>query len=236
MRCGLIIHFQLFIMGFYIPETTMSKDPAFLFYPGDYLRDTQMLSETVQVSYDRIMCEHMRNICISQQQLKFLTKRLNKDEKDELLSVITKVDGGYQITWVAESILKRRAYSDSRRKNREGKTANISESYDNHMEDAIVIENDNGNNKEDITKIEKLFISTWQRKPKNLSEILAVEKMFVEYSEKHIIQAFRRAAEQDVITVAYVKGILKKHYEKMASDKVVKEAKKKKLEMLGVKV
>ena len=107
-----------------------------------------------------------------------------------------------------------------------------------NTEDAIAVENeiDNEINKEDITKIEKLFISTWQRRPKNLSEILAVEKMFVEYSEKHIIQAFRRAAEQDVITVAYVKGILKKHYEKMASDKVVKEAKKKKLDMLGVKI
>ena len=29
----------------------MAKDPAFLFYPGDYLRDTQCLSSNAQASY-----------------------------------------------------------------------------------------------------------------------------------------------------------------------------------------
>ena len=116
----------------------MSSDPAFLFYPGDYLRDTQCLSEKVQVAYDRIICEHMRNICIRQKQLNFFTKRLSEDEKDELLMVLTKVDGGYQIKWVAESIIKRRTYSESRRQNRLSKInkdmSNISQSYDKHMD------------------------------------------------------------------------------------------------------
>ena len=67
------------------------KDFAFMFYPGDYLRDTQCLSERVQVAYDRIMCEHMRNICISQQQLKFFTKKLTDEEMEDLLMVLTKV-------------------------------------------------------------------------------------------------------------------------------------------------
>ena len=97
------------------------KDPAFLFYPGDYLRDTQTLSEKAQVAYDRIMCEHMRNICIRQQQLKFFTKRLDEDEKEELMSVLTEVNGGFCIEWVADSISKRRAYSESRRQNRSSK-------------------------------------------------------------------------------------------------------------------
>ena len=135
------------------------KDPAFLFYPGDYLRDTQILSESVQVAYDRIMCEHMRNICISQTQLKFLTKRLNEDEKEELLMVLTKVNGGYQIEWVAESIEKRRKYSESRKKNRIGKSKDnkkICKTYDSHMEN----ENENENidkEKRRITK-EEIFI------------------------------------------------------------------------------
>ncbi len=127
----------------------MSNDPAFLFYPGDYLRDTQCLSEKVQVAYDRIICEHMRNICIRQKQLNFFTKRLSEDEKDELLMVLTKIDGGYQIKWVAESIIKRRTYSESRRKNRLSKTdkhmSNISQTYDSHMdnENENVIEYNN---------------------------------------------------------------------------------------------
>lgn len=116
----------------------MAKDPAFLFYPGDYLRDTQVLSEPVQVSYDRIMCEHMRNICISKSQLNFLTKKLSAEEKSELLSVLTEVQGGFQIHWVAESISKRKAYNESRRSNRKGKKEKhmkiISATYDSHME------------------------------------------------------------------------------------------------------
>lgn len=118
----------------------MGSDPAFLFYPGDYLRDTQCLSEPVQVAYDRIMCEHMRNICISQDQLNFFTKRFTSEQKSELKQVLKKVTDGFQIEWVAESIEKRRNYSDSRRKNREGKSTKpkiISKSYVPHMENEI---------------------------------------------------------------------------------------------------
>jgi len=133
--------------GLYFLEVTMAKDPAFLFYPGDYLRDTQTLSGNSQVAYDRIMCEHMRNICISQKQLKFFTKRLNEDEVDELMFVLTETNGGYHIEWVADSITKRKAYSDSRRKNREGKgnkdMINTSSTYEPHMENENVNENEN---------------------------------------------------------------------------------------------
>jgi hypothetical protein len=110
------------------------KDFCFLFYPGDYLRDTQCFSEKTQVSYDRIMCEHMRNMCITQQQLKFFTKRLNDDEREELMTCLIPINGGFQIQWVAESIEKRIAYGESRSKNKKGKGANTSKSYDIHME------------------------------------------------------------------------------------------------------
>jgi hypothetical protein len=122
----------------------MGKDPAFLFYPGDYLRDTQCMSEVQQVAYDRMMCEHMRNICISKTKLNFFTKKLNQEEKDYLIDLLKEVDGGYQIEWVALSIEKRRAYSESRRKNRDQKKNNICESYDSHME--------NENENKDIIK------------------------------------------------------------------------------------
>ena len=111
----------------------MNKDFAFLFKPGDYLRDTQCLSEKVQVAYDRIMCEHMRNICISQQQLNFFTKRFTEEEITELLMVVDRIDGGYEIGWVAESIRERMAYSESRSKNRKGKSKKHMKTYDKRM-------------------------------------------------------------------------------------------------------
>ncbi len=120
------------------------NDPAFLFYPGDYLRDTQCLSEQAQVAYDRIMCEHMRNICITQDRLNFFIKRLTADQKQEVMSVLSKIDGGFEISWVSDSLRKRREYSESRRKNRTS-TKKTSSTYVEHMEneDVIVSENEN---------------------------------------------------------------------------------------------
>lgn len=124
----------------------MAKDPGFKFYPGDYLRDTQCLSEAVQVAYDRIMCEHMRNICISQERHNFFTKRLSASEKEELNNVLIKCEDGYYIDWVRESILKGRAYSTSRAINREGKNK------DKHKKDILTyvahMDNDNDNDKD----------------------------------------------------------------------------------------
>lgn len=130
----------------------MARDPAFLFYPGDYLRDTQCLSPNSQAAYDRIMCEHMRNICISQQQLNFFTKRLTEDEKHEIISLLKSIDGGFQIDWVAESIEKRRDYSESRRKNRTKKAITHDKdmkTYDEHMENENENENEIDENEED---------------------------------------------------------------------------------------
>lgn len=152
----------------------MAKDPAFLFYPGDYLRDTQILGEKSQVAYDRIICEHMRNICISKSQLKFFTKKLSEDELEELLFVLTEIEGGYQVEWVADSISKRKAYSESRRNNRSNKKVkdinNISKTYVHHMENEIeneiVNKEENTNGKKEDRKLvfpfdSKKFKDSW---------------------------------------------------------------------------
>lgn len=142
----------------------MSKEFCFLFYPGEYLRDTQILSEKTQVAYDRIICEHMRNICISKTQLNFFTKRLSPDEISELMTTLKIIPGGFQIAWVAESIEKRRAYSETRRNNRKGKLDNISESYDEHM---VIVKEIVTENKIELTDEEKLQ----KRKVKFISEV-----------------------------------------------------------------
>jgi len=121
----------------------MAKDPAFLFYPGDYLRDTQCLSSNSQVAYDRIMCEHMRNISedminivVSKRMVDFFTKRLSDEEKEELFCIVDKVGNGYQIEWVAQSLAKRKSYSVSRSENRTKKVNKHMLSHDKHMENA----------------------------------------------------------------------------------------------------
>lgn len=110
------------------------RKPGFMFYPGDYLRDTQCLSEKSQVAYDRIMCEHMRNKCVTKERLNFFIKKLTDDEKDEIFSVLEKKEDGFYIQWVVESIVKYEAFSESRRKNRTKTHENISSSSDEHLE------------------------------------------------------------------------------------------------------
>ena len=140
----------------------MAKDPAFLFYPGDYLRDTQMMDENTQVAYDRIMCEHMRNICITQQQLNFITKRLDESQKVGLMMTLEKVNGGFHIPWVAESITKRKAYSESRRKNREGNSPEDMLTYDTHMENEIENKKESKKEKEKVyRKFAHLSMTYW---------------------------------------------------------------------------
>lgn len=145
----------------------MAKDPAFLFYPGDYLRDTQCLSEATQVAYDRIMCEHMRNICtdmsnivVSKAKHNFFTKRLTDEQKEELSTVLLEVGEDFQIEWVARSMAERKAYTDSRAKNRtkskEIKEVKTQKTYDNHMEDENEIDNEDViDNKKGIVKEKK---------------------------------------------------------------------------------
>jgi len=158
----------------------MSKDFAFLFKPGDYLRDTQCLSEKSQVAYDRIMCEHMRNICITKQQLNFFTKKLSEDEKTELMQVVAVINGGFEIEWVAESIRERMAYSESRRLNREGKTKkhmkHISISYVNHMEGDSNSDNEN--------KINIGFEDFWNAYDKKRGDKIKLELKWISLTDQ----------------------------------------------------
>jgi len=186
----------------------MSKDPAFLFYPGDYLRDTQTLSEKSQVSYDRIMCEHMRNICISESRLKFFTKRLNPDELDELMNVLTAVPGGYCIDWVVLSIEKRKAYSKSRSENRKGNPkedmSNISKTYVPHMENENEIEIENKSGVE--TKDNPLFLEAAIHLKKRILETR--QQIIKESHLKAWVNSVRLMVEQDHRTLDDIHALI----------------------------
>jgi hypothetical protein len=188
----------------------MSNDPAFLFYPGDYLRDTQCLTEQAQVAYDRIMCEHMRNICISQTTLKFLTKRLDELEREQIMEILDEVDGGFAIPWVRESIIKRREYSESRRNNRKGKenptpknSKKISLSYDAHMENENEDVNENVNNNKKVW-----FEDFWNRFDKKTEKPDAIRE-WLKLTDSEINKAL------DAVDL-YVQSTHDKQYRKAA--------------------
>jgi len=165
----------------------MAKDPAFLFYPGDYLQDTQSLNAESQVAYDRIMCFHMKNISIhminitvSKKKVNFFIKGLDEDGKNDVMDLLTEVNDAYQIEWVALSISKRKAYTLSRGKNREGKTKYHMKSYENHMK-PYVNHMDNDNDNEDIDVIKDINETVFNNMEGRIFNSSDVKAMYGKY-------------------------------------------------------
>ena len=155
-------------------------DPAFLFYPGDYLKDINLLvGPETHVVYNQIMCFHMRNICITHDQLNVFIRSLNDEQKTSLMMVLDQVDGGYQIKWVAESIEKRRKYSQSRRANRsKSKTSNSRKKEEPKKTYVEHMVNENENVIED-----EIDVESEKRSRQNFSGLIRV---YLEVEKKYI--------------------------------------------------
>lgn len=107
----------------------MAKDPAFLFYTGDFTTGTQFFTDEQLGKYLRLLMaqhqighleeKHMLNICKSHD--KDIFAKFIKDDK-----------GLYYNKRLEDELVKRKSYSLSRSNNRK-KKENL-ESYDNHME------------------------------------------------------------------------------------------------------
>ena len=113
-------------------ETTMSKDPAFLFYSSDFISDIMFMTDSQVGKYIRLWCaqhqhghlsrNHMLNICKRYDKVVF-----DKFEQDN--------QGLFYNPVLEDAVVKRKNYSESRRNNRLGaKKPKTSETYDNHME------------------------------------------------------------------------------------------------------
>jgi len=131
----------------------MAKDPAFLFYPNDFLSGTQFFTDEQVGKYIRILMAQHQHGHLPENHVIFICKSYDKD----IFSKLKKDSGGL---WYNErleiEIEKRKNYISSRSKNKEGKTKEkiISKSYDLHMENRDVNDNVLKNNKEPKIEIE----------------------------------------------------------------------------------
>jgi len=119
----------------------MSKDPAFLFYSSDFLTGTMFLTNEQIGIFIRLLCvQHQKGRLREKDMLKIC-----KTYDEDVFEMFTKDDENlfYNERLEAE-VNKRKAYSESRRKNRKNKTTplkNTSLTYVKHMEN----ENENEN-------------------------------------------------------------------------------------------
>jgi hypothetical protein len=110
----------------------MGKDPALLFYTGDFLVGTMTMTDAQRGKYILLLC--------MQHQQGFLTEEDMKEHlEDTDIKVFNKfeksADGKYFNIRLKEEAERRKSYSESRRNNR---MKNISKSYVKHMETGTV--------------------------------------------------------------------------------------------------
>lgn len=113
----------------------MSKDPAFLFYTGDFSTGTQFFSDDQVGKYLRLLMAQHQHGHLSENQMKFICKSYDKDIYDKFSK---DSNGKFFNERLEDEIIKRKNFSESRSKNKLGKTKDLiitSKSYDNHMED-----------------------------------------------------------------------------------------------------
>lgn len=117
----------------------MAKDPAFLFYTGDFSTGTQFMTDDQVGKYIRLLMAQHQHGRLSEKQVIFICKSFD----EEVMSKFKKDDAGLFYNERLETeVSRRKSFSESRSNNKKGKTkdiSNTSKSYDlssdNHMED-----------------------------------------------------------------------------------------------------
>lgn len=122
----------------------MAKDPAFLFYPSDFLTGTMFMTDEQVGKYIRLLCAQHQKGHLCEKDMMMICKTYDEDIFDKF---VKDEEGKYFNERLEKEKAKRTAYSESRRRNRKKKEEdmlNTSETYDKHMEN----ENINGNNRD----------------------------------------------------------------------------------------
>jgi hypothetical protein len=128
----------------------MAKDPAFLFYPNDFDAATKFFTDDQVGKYLRLLIAHFQHGRLNRKQITFI---LGSEPDEEILSKF-KLDesGKYYNERLEAEITKRKAFSESRRKNVQKRYEN-STSVDTYVDTSEVrMENENENENKSTKK------------------------------------------------------------------------------------
>jgi len=131
----------------------MAKDPAFLFYPNDFDCATRFFTNEQVGLYLRLLIAQFQNGRLSEKHINIICKTHDED----VISKFLKDDKGlYYNERLENEVVKRKNYSESRRKNRKNKEK-ICESYVPHMENENTLLYNNTNKEICIPIFEKVY-------------------------------------------------------------------------------
>lgn len=148
----------------------MAKDPAFLFYPGDFLTGTMFFTDEQVGKFIRLLCAQHQHGHLSEKQVLHICKTYDSDIMEKMQQ---DAQGLFFNAKLDEEASKRKSYTESRKNNRLGKKEPSIPSYDttydkhmsNHMENENENENRNIIEKENKVKMPfetQNFLNHWQ--------------------------------------------------------------------------
>jgi len=108
----------------------MPKDPAFLFYPNDFMSGTQFFTDEQVGKYIRLLIAQHQ---IGHLEEKHMLQICKTYDKDIFFKFVKDINGKFYNERLDYEIDKRKKYTESRSKNRTSKK-NISSTYEKHME------------------------------------------------------------------------------------------------------
>lgn len=126
----------------------MAKDPAFLFYTGDFSTGTQFFSDEQVGKFIRLLMAQHQHGHLTEKHMMHICKTYDNEVFEKFAK---DAEGLFYNERLETEILKRKRFTDSRSDNRKGinnkplKKKNISKSYVKHMENENKDENVNKN-------------------------------------------------------------------------------------------
>jgi hypothetical protein len=174
------------------------NDPAFLFYPGDASEDTQHMNRLERGAYFDILKAQKRFSKFSFEQIKKILGNDFDTVWPTLKMCLTYEEDMFFISWVHNSIEKRREYSASRANNRKsvktGEKAPISSSHVEHM-----------------SNISSSYVEHMGNGNGNINTIVTNEEEGVQGEEETISSGPKIDTGAKVLIVPELKGIWTKH-------------------------
>ena len=180
----------------------MSNDPAVLFYTSDFLTGTMTMNNENVGKYIKLLCLQHQKGRLTEQDMLFICSTYveqvyKKFEKDE--------NGLYYNKRMEEEIIKRKKYSDSRRKN-------VQKRYENKSTYVLHMENENENINKDINKIKNLskkFDEIWDRYPKKDGKKQALRHFQVSVKTEEDWIDINKALDNYMESANFKKGFIK---------------------------
>ena len=169
----------------------MAKDPAFLFYPGDWLGGTMLFSRSHKGAYMDLLMAQFNNGHMNINQIKIVLGSDYAEMWESVLKPKFQIDenGLYYSKKMDDEVSKRKKYTESRRKNLEGEP---------HIETHIAphMENENENetkDKKEINVYSKQFDEFWNLYPKRNGR---------KVGKKNTLKLFKNIEEFDLLIIA----------------------------------